>query len=149
MTKVLVTGSRDWWDAGIVLQAMKDALEHLGPFTLISGGARGSDRLAQEAVAHLGLPEPLVLEADWDRYGTAAGPMRNEAMVALKPDLGVAFTHPRWKGSGTWHTLGLLHQAGIESWIYPWHHPESIRTVARHVCPSAKIIDVDAPKRSE
>lgn len=144
--KVLVTGSRDWWNAGVVYDAMRAALEYLGPFTLISGGARGSDRLCEEAVTRLGLPEPLVVEAEWDLHGAKAGPMRNRQMVAMSPDLGIGFAHPRWKHSGTWHTLSLLEKAGVETWIYPWHHPETIRDVAAAICPSAKIVGLDSLK---
>jgi hypothetical protein len=64
---------------------------------LIEGGARGADRLAREwAKAHGVTVETY--EAEWQRYGRGAGPIRNDTMIRDgDPDLVVAFPG----GSGT------------------------------------------------
>ena len=33
----------------------------------------------------------IAMPADWDRHGRSAGPLRNQAMIARKPDFVVAF----------------------------------------------------------
>lgn len=58
---------------------------------VIHGGQKGADKLADKwAVEH----DRRVVEfkAHWDKYGKAAGPMRNARMLERgKPDLVVAF----------------------------------------------------------
>lgn len=49
--------------------------------------------------------------ADWDRYGRAAGPIRNKVMVDSKPDLVLAF--PYGESRGTRHCIRVANEAGI------------------------------------
>lgn len=53
--------------------------------------------------------------ADWERYGRAAGPIRNKQMLDLgKPDYGIAFyDRPRDKSRGTANMVSQLKKAGI------------------------------------
>ena len=76
---------------------------------IVSGGAPGVDRWAQYAASQRGLRVWLE-RADWDRYGRAAGPMRNALIVAGAERL-VAF----WDGSsrGTADTIRKARAAGI------------------------------------
>ena len=103
---VLVCGSRSWDRRGPILSA----LERIEPNVVIEGGARGADRHARIAAQALGLHVATV-EADWDRHGRAAGPARNAAMLALKPDLVMAF----WDGAspGTRHMIQIAEKAGV------------------------------------
>jgi hypothetical protein len=56
--------------------------------------------------------------ADWDRYGRAAGPKRNEEMAALGADLCLAF--PSAAGSpGTWDMIRKAVKHGIKTIIMP------------------------------
>ncbi len=52
---------------------------------LLHGGARGADRLIEQAARSLAWPVE-VIPAEWCRYGRAAGPLRNGLMLrqALK-----------------------------------------------------------------
>lgn len=78
-------------------------------FCIIEGGAKGADRMAREWARRQGLPV-LTFEANWDRYGNGAGPIRNQWMLTWgKPDLGVAFPG----GSGTANMTALLERNGI------------------------------------
>ncbi len=79
---------------------------------LLHGGARGADRLIEQAAHYLGWPVE-VIAAEWGRYGRAAGPLRNgvmlrraleEAAPALASVLVVAFP-------GAAGTASLLRQA--------------------------------------
>lgn len=62
------------------------------PITLIiEGGALGADRLARGWAIENHIPF-VTEQADWDRYGKRAGPMRNRAMLEKHaPDGVIAF----------------------------------------------------------
>lgn len=68
---------------------------------VVSGGARGVDTVAEIVARDRGL-EVIVFQADWDRLGRKAGPIRNAQIVA-NVDRVVAF----WDGKsrGTLNTL--------------------------------------------
>lgn len=91
---VVVTGGRAYANAARVRQIL--AALSPRPTLLIHGGQTGADTLAGEAAAGLGIPVEVVA-ADWERFGRAAGPLRNAAMISRKPDLVVAF--PGGKGT--------------------------------------------------
>lgn len=72
--KVLVWGSGTINDPAIVLQAVEQS--GMDPTHIISGGARGVDRLAGEYSALRGIEFTEYLP-EWDRYGKRAGFIRN------------------------------------------------------------------------
>lgn len=88
--RVLVCGSRDWRNR----ESIRAELQKLPSHTvIIHGGCRGADRLAGEIADELGL-KVLPFPADWDQYGLAAGPIRNQQMLDDgKPHRVLAF-HP-------------------------------------------------------
>jgi hypothetical protein len=82
---VVVTGSRDWSDAVLI----RAVIGRLPPgSTVIVGGARGADGLAEEAARASG--HTVVVErADWRAHGRGAGMRRNRLMLdrlAALPD---------------------------------------------------------------
>ena len=100
---VLVCGDRNWTDrAAIVREVQKVAAQHVDSvITIMHGAARGADTIAGQVAKSLGLPV-LVFSANWDLYGRAAGPIRNQQMLDQNPDLVLAF-HPdivKSKGTG-------------------------------------------------
>jgi hypothetical protein len=76
---------------------------------ILSGGARGADRLAEQYACDHGLGVER-FPADWARYGRAAGPQRNEEMIATADAL-VAF----WDGTspGTRHAITTARRRGL------------------------------------
>jgi hypothetical protein len=107
--KVLVTGGRGFSNHTLLLTTL-DRLHAVHPFTtLIHGGACGADRLAGEWAASRGIPVEVYL-ADWQKYGRAAGPIRNQQMIDRKPDMVVAFPG----GRGTADMVRRVRHAGIE-----------------------------------
>jgi hypothetical protein len=114
VTRLLVTGSRDWKDVGVLTHWLDDAWHYLtdfvgGEVTLVHGDAHGADRMAQGVWLNWGLPvEPH--PADW-RLGRRAGYIRNAEMVSLGADLCVAFIYHRSKGATM--CAGLAEKAGI------------------------------------
>ncbi len=102
---VAVTG-RDYADIETVRRALS-ALDP-APSLVIHGAATGADSLAAKIAAELGIPAEAH-PADWTKYGRAAGPIRNQEMVARKPDLLLAFPG----GRGTEDMKRLALDAGI------------------------------------
>lgn len=106
--RVLVCGDRKWRDAA----AIKRELDKLAPSVIISGGARGADALAAEYARAAGI-ELIEHPAEWKRYGRAAGPIRNRAMLSYRPDLVLAF-HPDLNESrGTRDMVNQAKNAGV------------------------------------
>lgn len=110
--KVLVTGSREWRSRTPVLRALLASKATV----VIHGGARGADGYAKWNARALGIPE-REYPADWDRYGRAAGPLRNQEMLDKEHlpeepiDLVLAF--PLEGSIGTWDMVKRAEQAGI------------------------------------
>lgn len=123
VTRILITGSRDWTDIGQIIYAILDAVDNRGPNVLVHGGSpTGADKLADDVAKAVGLATE-VHPADWEHEGRAAGWNRNRRMVALGADICLAFigrcTSPRCKTSvshpshGASHTTKLAEAAGI------------------------------------
>jgi len=68
--------------------------------------------MAREWAQERNIPFTEVL-AEWDRYGRAAGPLRNKKMLEEKPDLVVAFTTDIETSRGTANMVKQARQAGI------------------------------------
>lgn len=61
------------------------------PTTIICGGATGADQLAADWAAYRQVPK-VVVRADWEKHGKAAGPIRNQTMLEeWSPSLVLAF----------------------------------------------------------
>lgn len=112
--KVLICGSRDWPPARVaeiserVGQLPDDAI-------VIAGGARGVDKIAENAARGRGL-EVEVFPADWVAHGKRAGYLRNVQMLNQKPDLVIAF---HAAGSrGTLHTINEARTRNIKLEIH-------------------------------
>ncbi|MCY4637910.1 MAG: SLOG family protein [Acidobacteria bacterium] len=111
--RVLVCGSRDFTDPGLVKAKLDEVRERLGgvPMRVISGAARGADRMAAEWAARNGVPCDEY-PADWDRYGKSAGYRRNEQMLTEgQPHLVVAF--PQGESRGTRMMMQIASQARV------------------------------------
>jgi len=85
---------------------------------IVEGGARGVDTLAKKwakAQKKAGKPvRPKQFRADWDKWGTSAGPIRNRAMAIYLREaaktgevVGVIAipSKKRSVGSGTWNMV--------------------------------------------
>lgn len=108
---ILVCGSRNWGNRNSVEHALAYCWE-MGYRRLIHGGSRGADKLAAEIGNNWGF---IVTEykAEWDKYGPAAGPIRNSRMLTEgKPDLVLAFQIGESKG--TQHMVDIAVEEGVE-----------------------------------
>lgn len=110
--RVLVCGDRNWKDLACILNVLKT----VKPDVVIEGGARGADSLARLAAESLNIPVEEYL-ANWEEYGRAAGPLRNQEMLDKgKPDKVVAFHNDIEKSKGTKNMINLAKRKGV-SWI--------------------------------
>lgn len=88
---------------------LDETLDALDMLCMAQGGATGADALARRWARWRGV-WCVPYEADWNRYGKAAGPIRNERMLAdFRPDLVVAFPG----GRGTAHMVDIASRAGV------------------------------------
>lgn len=107
--KVLVCGGRDYDDRD-KLFAVLDRAHFLNPITtIISGCAKGADDLGARWAHRRGIGVHYFM-ADWSKFGRAAGPMRNQAMlVDGNPDIVIAFPG----GRGTADMVRRARAAGV------------------------------------
>lgn len=103
--RLLISGDRNWrWEERHVIL---DEIKKREPSLIIHGGARGADTIAGKAGEYLGI-ETIVYPAQWETYGIAAGPRRNEQMIKEgKPDFILAFHKNISASKGTKHMLSL------------------------------------------
>jgi hypothetical protein len=108
--RVLVCGGRDYTNSKAVFETLNTLNLDGKQDCLISGGAKGADRLAEKYAEDWNIPI-LVFEADWETYGKRAGYFRNKQMLDEgKPDLVIAFPG----GKGTAMMVRIAKAAGIE-----------------------------------
>lgn len=107
--RVLVCGSRTYSDRAQLYRVL-DAAHAANPIELlIAGGAPGADSLAVDW-AGMASVKAQVFNADWERYGNAAGPIRNQQMLDEgKPHLVIAFPGKK----GTANMVKLAEAAGV------------------------------------
>jgi hypothetical protein len=121
--RVLICGSRDFTDKAIFDQAMeKWVARHGMPNYVIEGCARGADRLAERWQLYTNNRGHGVnirhFPADWDKYGKAAGPIRNKQMLDEgKPQAVIAFSYDLARSRGTANMVAQARDAGLPVWL--------------------------------
>jgi hypothetical protein len=109
MPAIAIVGSREGVPYQLVYELVeKLATKYNGNLTIVSGGARGVDRHAENAARRFRVPT-LIYNAEWEKYGKRAGFLRNEQIVDASDEV-YAF----WNGEsrGTEHTINLARKAG-------------------------------------
>jgi hypothetical protein len=111
--RVIVCGSRRWNDRAAIESCLYElAVDYSGQeITVVHGGARGADRIAEQEAQKAG----LLIERHLPRYdlhGAKRAPLvRNVDMAESGADLCIAF----WDGrsTGTAHMIDQAHAHGI------------------------------------
>ena len=100
MKKIVVAGTRSFNDYNTAESYIKNCLEKENlnePITFISGGCRGADLLGEKYAEKYGYPIEIHT-AEWNKYGRAAGPIRNKEM-AQTADIIICFWDRKSKGT--------------------------------------------------
>lgn len=116
--RVLVCGSRDWYDSFPVWTFLDGLVSRLEPepLVVIQGEARRVDRIAAEwatvnAIRCMGYPP------DWATYGKRAGNIRNQQMLDEgHPDLVLAF-RSEGESPGTDMMIELARKANVPTYV--------------------------------
>lgn len=116
--KLIIAGGRDYQLTKDDVLALNDLFSELEITEVVHGGAPGADRGGKEWAKHTKFHRAsnLVItefKADWEKYGKAAGPIRNKQM-AKYANLVVLF--PGGRGTASMHREAT--KAGLT--IYDW-----------------------------
>lgn len=119
MTRVIIAGSRKYNDYYRMLEELDNLGIHLintiDPIEIVSGHAPGADTLGERFAKAYGYPLKI-FPADWDKYGKAAGPIRNEQMAkyAAEADRGMLIAFPIGESRGTNNMIKLAKHYSLE-----------------------------------
>lgn len=104
--KVIIAGSRDFEDYDHLREKVNEFRKNNVITEIVSGNARGADRLGEKYSTEYGLNLTLY-PANWKKYGNAAGPIRNRAMAEYADAL-IAV----WDGNskGTENMIDCMHK---------------------------------------
>lgn len=113
---VIIAGGRDFNDYDLLEEKCKDVLRLYMAYrnvTIISGDATGADTLGERFAKEYRL-KSLIFPAEWQKYGRAAGPIRNQEMANLA-DAVIAF----WDGKsrGTKNMIDLAQAKGLSTHV--------------------------------
>lgn len=112
--KLLICGDRNWSNGDAIRQVIKK----FNPTTVIEGEAKGADTLARLSAVTMGI-DVMPFPADWQKYGRAAGPIRNSQMLKEgNPDVVVGFHYKIDESKGTRDMLTRAKKAGKATFIY-------------------------------
>jgi hypothetical protein len=104
--KIIATGGRAYKDAAYV----NTVLSEIRPTIICIGDARGLDKLVLEWAKAHSCPVKIY-KAEWDKYGLAAGPLRNKKMIEENRDAEKLIAFPG--GLGTKNCIQQASRAGI------------------------------------
>lgn len=104
--KCIIAGSRDIVDYSIVKEAFNVILKYYDISAIISGTAKGVDRLGEQ-IAEEYHKKIIKMPADWDKYGKRAGYLRNLDMADVSD---IALIIWDEKSKGTKHMINIMRQ---------------------------------------
>ena len=131
--RAIIAGSRDFNNFSKLMNSCNNILpsiinrnNNLGRIRIVSGTARGADRLGEQYAKVAGY-EVSRFPADWDTFGRAAGYVRNTQMAkyAMADDnYGVLIAFWDEKSKGTKHMIDLAEKNGLEVHIVRFDNDE-------------------------
>lgn len=117
MVRVIIAGSRNFNDQDLFDNSIHDILikYETDELEIVSGGCSGADIMGEEYAEEWDI-KCAVFPADWNKYGKAAGPIRNEQMAryAAEADYGMLIAFPVGESRGTRNMIKLAKQYGLE-----------------------------------
>lgn len=131
--RIIIAGSRDFDDFPKLMDSCNDILskitnQHndLNKVRIISGTARGADRLGEQYAKVVGY-EVSRFSADWDGLGKRAGYVRNAEMAKYAMadgNYGVLIAFWDGKSKGTKHMIDLAKKSGLDVHIVRFDNAE-------------------------
>ena len=123
---ILITGSRDWCPYLLIWIL----LCLYRPRAIVHGNCKGVDRTADEVAGHIGMSSTPV-DAEWDKYGDKAGPIRNKLMIDYisqlahegKQILVLAFHQNIESSKGTKGCIKLAESRGLNTILIDGRRP--------------------------
>ncbi len=115
--KLAIVGSRDFDNYDYLSSSIAKFVqqnEWLSIDGIVSGGARGADKLAEIYASSIQVPFK-VFPADWERYGKSAGYKRNKQIVDY---CDIVFAFWDGKSKGTQHTINLARDQGKPAFLF-------------------------------
>ncbi len=106
--KLAIVGSRNFNDYELMSEFILSRFDLSEVDAIVSGGAKGADSLAVRFAQEHNI-ELIVKKAKWDKYGRAAGPIRNK-LIIQEADAVAAF--PSSSSKGTRNSIELAHSMG-------------------------------------
>lgn len=106
--KVIIAGGRDFNNYNLLKSEILKLFD-ITKIEVVSGGARGADRLGEQLAKEYKLPLNI-FPAEWNVFGKSAGYIRNVKMAEYATHL-VAF----WDGysRGTEHMINIANEKGL------------------------------------
>lgn len=116
--RILICGSRFFQDFLLFEEKVDEVLKKFNrsAIEIISGGARGTDRLVEMYAKMHKLPN-RIMKAKWLVHGKSAGPLRNSKMVEIA-DVCIAFLANGKDNKGTNDTLIKSRIKGIPCEVF-------------------------------
>lgn len=109
MIRLIIAGTRDFIDYDL----MKSKLANIPTenIEIVSGCARGADRLGEQLAKEKGIPVKQ-FPADWEKHGKSAGYKRNEEMAKYATHL-IAILDLSVPSKGTRNMIKLAKKYGL------------------------------------
>jgi len=129
--RIAIVGSRDFNDYELLYNELKEYIfdiKHEGDsqgewsevlyqryddITIVSGGARGADSLAERFADDFHFKKDIYLP-DWELYGKRAGFLRN---IKIVDNCDILFAFQVNKSKGTQHSIDLARKMGKDVWV--------------------------------
>lgn len=133
MTRIIIAGSRTFNDYNKMLTVLDSIGIHLiatiDQIEIISGHASGADALGEKFAKAFGY-SLKIFPAEWDKYGKAAGPIRNEQMAkyAADSDRGILVAFPIGTSRGTKNMINAARQYGLDICIVEENDHDNIKS---------------------
>lgn len=111
---IAIVGSRGFDEYEVLEESILSLFQPDQINKIISGGAIGTDTLAEQFSSKHNV-QIEVIKPEWNKYGRAAGPIRNKEIMKAA-DFAIVF----WDGSskGTLNDLKICYKQGISHTVF-------------------------------
>lgn len=130
---VAIIGSRNFVNLGLVVGTIQAMVAKHGKdaFAIVSGGARGVDRMATDTADLLGVTTRTI-KPEYDKYPKAVAPRMRNSVIIKKADIVIAFWDRSSRGTmdavfkaKRWgKKIHVFDEQGVvvseDRWIDPW-----------------------------